>query len=153
MNSRNENQDIGTPKELVKYYEEQKKKIDKSLEKWNWILCIFTGIFIVGTVCFWYRFNEKFDYMSVFGYFPFWILIGFFIFYSIKQITGYKKLYNEYAYKEAVNRTYISYARVVKESDNENLQNKLLEMVFKAAENNFDNALNKEECVDEFGKW
>ncbi len=147
MNDRlNENQDIGTPKELVKFYEKQKEKIDKLLKTWNWVLWIFTGIFIVGTACFWYRFNEKFDYMSIFGCFPFWILIGFFIFYSIKQITGYKKLYNEYSYKEAVNRTYISYVRVVKESDNENLQNKLLEMVFKAAEN-------KEECVDEFGKW
>ncbi|EAH6531880.1 hypothetical protein EIZ70_08330, partial [Campylobacter jejuni] len=91
---------------LSKSYKNQKEEIDKSLMKWNWVFWISISIFIGGAIFYFYHsFDEKFDYISIFRYFPFWIFSGFFIFYSTKQIAEYKRLRNEYAYKEALNDT------------------------------------------------
>ncbi|HDV7442911.1 TPA: hypothetical protein RJ320_001731 [Campylobacter jejuni] len=129
---------------LSKSYKNQKEEIDKSLMKWNWVFWISISIFIGGAIFYFYHsFDEKFDYISIFRYFPFWIFSGFFIFYSTKQIAEYKRLRNEYAYKEALNDTYVGYERAVEKSDNKNLKDKLLEIMLKAAEFNPSDTLEK----------
>ncbi|EMK0078262.1 hypothetical protein V8I05_001285 [Campylobacter jejuni] len=129
---------------LSKSYKNQKEEIDKSLMKWNWVFWISISIFIGGAIFYFYHsFDEKFDYISIFRYFPFWIFSGFFIFYSTKQITEYKRLRNEYAYKEALNDTYVGYERAVEKSDNKILKDKLLEIMLKAAEFNPSDTLEK----------
>ncbi|HEG3711284.1 TPA: hypothetical protein SC391_000987 [Campylobacter jejuni] len=129
---------------LSKSYKNQKEEIDKSLMKWNWVFWISISIFIGGAIFYFYHsFDEKFDYISIFRYFPFWIFSGFFIFYSTKQIAEYKRLRNEYAYKEALNDTYVGYERAVEKSDNKILKDKLLEIMLKAAEFNPSDTLEK----------
>ncbi|EED2203214.1 TPA: hypothetical protein R1773_001198 [Campylobacter jejuni] len=129
---------------LSKSYKNQKEEIDKSLMKWNWVFWISISIFIGGAIFYFYHsFDEKFDYVSIFRYFPFWIFSGFFIFYSTKQIAEYKRLRNEYAYKEALNDTYVGYERAVEKSDNKILKDKLLEIMLKAAEFNPSDTLEK----------
>ncbi|EAH6761786.1 hypothetical protein ACS18H_000797 [Campylobacter coli] len=129
---------------LSKSYKNQKEEIDKSLMKWNWVFWISISIFIGGAIFYFYHsFDEKFDYVSIFRYFPFWIFSGFFIFYSTKQIAEYKRLRNEYAYKEALNDTYVGYERAVEKSDNKILKDKLLEIMLKAAEFNPSSTLGK----------
>ncbi|HEG4765683.1 TPA: hypothetical protein SEA23_001114 [Campylobacter jejuni] len=133
-----------TSKGLSKSYKNQKEEIDKSLMKWNWVFWISISIFIGGAIFYFYHsFDEKFDYVSIFRYFPFWIFSGFFIFYSTKQIAEYKRLRNEYAYKEALNDTYVGYERAVEKSDNKILKDKLLEIMLKAAEFNPSDTLEK----------
>ncbi|HEC1906622.1 TPA: hypothetical protein R1828_001020 [Campylobacter jejuni] len=125
---------------LSKSYKNQKE----SLMKWNWVFWISISIFIGGAIFYFYHsFDEKFDYVSIFRYFPFWIFSGFFIFYSTKQIAEYKRLRNEYAYKEALNDTYVGYERAVEKSDNKILKDKLLEIMLKAAEFNPSDTLEK----------
>ncbi|ECP9155637.1 hypothetical protein FU935_09180, partial [Campylobacter jejuni] len=129
---------------LSKSYKNQKEEIDKSLMKWNWVFWISISIFIGGAIFYFYHsFDEKFDYVSIFRYFPFWIFSGFFIFYSTKQIAEYKRLRNEYAYKEALNDTYVGYERAVEKSDNKILKDKLLEIMLKAPEFNPSDTLEK----------
>ncbi len=138
---------------LSKSYKNQKEEIDKSLMKWNWVFWISISIFIGGAIFYFYHsFDEKFDYVSIFRYFPFWIFSGFFIFYSTKQIAEYKRLRNEYAYKEALNDTYVGYERAVEKSDNKILKDKLLEIMLKAAEFNPSDTLEKSKGEPSFKK-
>lgn len=126
--------DPTTAEGLSKAYADEKKDIQKSVSFWNWVFSIAILVFLSAFgVYFYLSFQQAFTYVAFLRALPFWIFSGFFIFYSTKQIAEYKRMASEYAHKETLSKTYIGYKKQVDEADNEELNNKLLEIILKSA--------------------
>lgn len=129
---------------LASAYQKEKQNIEAKLNGWQ---KIFWGSVITFIICFgayfWKTFDEGFTYVSFLKSLPFWVFSGFFTFFSTKQISEYKRLVSEYAYKEALNATYVGYEKAIKDSDNQELKDKLLEIMIQTAEFNPSATLSK----------
>ena len=129
---------------LASAYQKERKNIETKLKGWQ---TIFWGSVLVFLVCFgiyfWKTFDESFSYVSFLKSLPLWIFSGFFTFFSTKQISEYKRLASEYAYKEALNTTYMGYEKAIQESNNQELKEKLLQIIIQTAEFNPSTTLSK----------
>ncbi|WP_314988934.1 hypothetical protein [uncultured Campylobacter sp.] len=122
--------------ELGKSFREQREDTEKHLKTWNKIFTISNVVFIA--ICFCYfamTLNKDFNFNSFLRVLPLWVFSGFFIYYSTKQISEYKRIATEYRYKESLSTAYIGWRKEVYrqggEEDEERKQ-KLLDMTFDA---------------------
>lgn len=129
---------------LASAYQKERQNIEKKLKGWQWIFSISIVVFLLCFgVYFWKTFDESFTYVSFLKALPFWVFSGFFTFFSTKQISEYKRLASEYAYKEALNATFVGYEKAIQESDNQELKERLLKTMIQAAEFNPSTTLSK----------
>lgn len=129
---------------LATAYQKEKQNIEKKLKSWQIIFWISVIAFLACFgVYFYATFDEGFTYVSFLKSLPFWVFSGFFTFFSTKQISEYKRLASEYAYKEALNATYVGYEKAIQESDNKELKEKLLKTMIQTAEFNPSTTLGK----------
>ena len=122
--------------ELGKSFREQREDTEKLLETWNKIFTTSNIVFVV--ICFLYfimTFNKDFNFSSFLRVLPLWVFSGFFIYYSTKQISEYKRIATEYRYKESLSTAYIGWRKEVYRQDgeeDEERKRKLLDMTFDA---------------------
>ncbi len=122
--------------ELGKSFREQREDAEKHLKVWNIIFTISNVVFAV--ICFLYfimTFNKDFNFSSFLRALPLWVFSGFFIYYSTKQISEYKRIATEYRYKESLSTAYIGWRKEVYRQDGEEdgeRKQKLLDMTFDA---------------------
>lgn len=120
--------------ELGKSFREQREDTEKHLKVWNIIFTISNVVFIV--ICFLYFiFNRDFNFNNFLEALPLWVFSGFFIYYSTKQISEYKRIATEYRYKESLSTAYIGWRKEVYRQDgeeDEKRKQKLLDMTFDA---------------------
>ncbi|MFC2344579.1 hypothetical protein [Campylobacter sp.] len=122
--------------ELGKSFREQREDTEKLLETWNKIFTTSNIVFVV--ICFLYfimTFNKDFNFSSFLRVLPLWVFSGFFIYYSTKQISEYKRIATEYRYKESLSTAYIGWRKEVYRQDgeeDEERKQKLLDMTFDA---------------------
>lgn len=129
---------------LATAYQKEKENIQEELEKWRNIFWKSVIAFLACFGAYFYTtFDEGFTYVSFLKSLPFWVFSGFFTFFSTKQISEYKRLASEYAYKEALNTTYVGYEKAIQESDNKELKEKLLKTMIQTAEFNPSTTLGK----------
>lgn len=130
---------------LAKAYQEEKKRIGKSIVWWNCIFAISALVFIGSFgAYFYFSLQESFTYTSFLRSLPFWIFSGFFTYYSTKQIAKYMRLQSEYTHKETLNATYIGYKEQIDGAENnKELNQKLLEIMLNSAKLNPSNTLEK----------
>ena len=129
---------------LSEAYKDENKDHQDNIALWNRIFVISILTFIVIFVLYFYfSFSENFTYISFLKTLPFWVFSGFFTYYSTKQIAEYKRLASEYAYKQRLNQTYKGYETQIKETNNEELKNKLLKIMLDSAEYNPSMTLDK----------
>lgn len=127
---------------LAKAYMEEKHNIQKSITFWNWAFGISVVVFVVVFGGYFYiSLQEDFSYVSFLKSLPLWIFSGFFTYYSTKQIAEYKRLASEYAHKEALNKNYNGYEDEINKTENQELRNKLLEIMLDSAKLNPSNML------------
>lgn len=129
---------------LATAYQKERQNIETKLKSWQWIFSISIIAFLVCFGIYFYTtFDEGFTYVSFLKSLPFWVFSGFFTFFSTKQISEYKRLASEYAYKEALNTTYVGYEKAIQESGKQELKDKLLEIMIQTAEFNPSTTLGK----------
>lgn len=129
---------------LATAYRQEKENIQRELKKWGRIFWVSIGCFLVCFgIYFWVTFDESFSYVAFLRSLPIWIFSGFFTFHSTKQLAEYKRLASEYAHKEALSTTYTGYEKAIKESENDELKNKLLEIMIQCASFNPSSTLGK----------
>lgn len=122
--------------ELGKSFREQREDTEKHLKVWNIIFTISNVVFVV--ICFLYfiiTFNKDFNFNNFLRALPLWVFSGFFIYYSTKQISEYKRIATEYRYKESLSTAYIGWRKEVYRQDgeeDEKRKQKLLDMTFDA---------------------
>lgn len=85
---------------------------------------------------FYCSYTDSFAYLNLLKFLPVWVFSGFVLYYSTKQISEYKRLWSEYGYKEALSRTCVEYEKVINESKNQELKEKLLEIMIKVVKSN-----------------
>ncbi|WP_107770111.1 hypothetical protein [Campylobacter concisus] len=115
---------------LARAYMRQRRITEKKVEKWNrifkWAIVIFAVAFLcyfISAICL-----ETFGFVDFLKSLPLWVFSGFFIYYSTQQISEYKKTADEYRHKEALASSYIGFERLIVESGNMELRDKLLEI-------------------------
>ena len=77
----------------------------------------------------------EFSFNSFLKVLPLWVFSGFFIYYSTKQISEYKRIVLEYGYKESLSTAYIGWRQEIYKQDgeeDEKRKQKLLDMTFDA---------------------
>ena len=115
---------------LARAYMRQRRITEKKVEKWNrifnWAIVTFTAVFSFYFALAIYL--NTFSFVDFFKSLPLWVFSGFFIYYSTQQISEYKKTADEYRHKEALASSYIGFERLILESGNIELRNKLLEI-------------------------
>ena len=115
---------------LARAYIRQRRITEKKVEKWN---RIFYSSIVTFAVVFLFYFAlaiylNTFSFVDFFKSLPLWVFSGFFIYYSTQQISEYKKTADEYRHKEALASSYVGFERLIVESGNIELRNKLLEI-------------------------
>lgn len=115
---------------LARAYMRQRRITEKKVEKWN---RIFKLAIVTFAVVFLFYFAlaiylNTFSFVDFFKSLPLWVFSGFFIYYSTQQISEYKKIADEYRHKEALASSYIGFERLIVESGNMELRDKLLEI-------------------------
>ena len=115
---------------LARAYMRQRRITEKKVEKWN---CIFNWAIVTFAAVFSFYFAlaiylNTFSFVDFFKSLPLWVFSGFFIYYSTQQISEYKKTADEYRHKEALASSYIGFERLIAESGNIELRDKLLEI-------------------------
>lgn len=115
---------------LARAYMRQRRITEKKVEKWNRIfngaIVIFAAAFLcyfISAICL-----KTFGFVDFLKSLPLWVFSGFFIYYSTQQISEYKKTADEYRHKEALASSYIGFERLIVESGNMELRDKLLEI-------------------------
>jgi hypothetical protein len=122
--------------ELGESFREQREDTEKHLKVWNIIFTISNVVFVV--ICLLYfkiTFNKDFNFNNFLEALPIWVFSGFFIYYSTKQISEYKRIATEYRHKESLSTAYIGWRKEVYRQDgeeDEKRKQKLLDMTFDA---------------------
>jgi hypothetical protein len=115
---------------LARAYMRQRRITEKKVEKWNrifnWAIVTFAVAFLFYFILAIYL--NTFGFVDFFKSLPLWVFSGFFIYYSTQQISEYKKTADEYRHKEALASSYIGFERLILESGNIELRDKLLEI-------------------------
>lgn len=115
---------------LARAYMRQRRITEKKVEKWNrifkWAIVTFAAVFSFYFALAIYL--NTFSFVDFFKSLPLWVFSGFFIYYSTQQISEYKKTADEYRHKEALASSYIGFERLIAESGNMELRDKLLEI-------------------------
>ena len=115
---------------LARAYMRQRRITEKKVEKWNrifkWAIVTFATVFSFYFALAIYL--NTFSFVDFFKSLPLWVFSGFFIYYSTQQISEYKKTADEYRHKEALASSYIGFERLIAESGNMELRDKLLEI-------------------------
>jgi|GEM_PF-1043931 hypothetical protein len=115
---------------LARAYMRQRRITEKKVEKWNRIFYLaivtFAAVFLFYFALAIYL--NTFSFVDFFKSLPLWVFSGFFIYYSTQQISEYKKTADEYRHKEALASSYIGFERLIVESGNTELRDKLLEI-------------------------
>ena len=115
---------------LARAYMRQRRITEKKVEKWNrifnWAIVTFAVAFLFYFILAIYL--NTFGFVDFFKSLPLWVFSGFFIYYSTQQISDYKKTADEYRHKEALASSYIGFERLILESGNIELRDKLLEI-------------------------
>lgn len=122
--------------ELGESFRRQKEDAEKHMGRWHTTFIASNVTFIL--ICLAYfaiTLMGEFSFNSFLKVLPLWVFSGFFIYYSTKQISEYKRIVLEYGYKESLSTAYIGWRKEVYRQDgeeDEERKQKLLDMTFDA---------------------
>ena len=122
--------------ELGESFRRQKEDAEKHMGRWHITFIASNLTFII--ICLAYfsiTLRGEFSFNSFLKVLPLWVFSGFFIYYSTKQISEYKRIVLEYGYKESLSTAYIGWRQEIYKQDgeeDEQRKQKLLDMTFDA---------------------
>ncbi|MGP1532610.1 MAG: hypothetical protein ACTTJF_00935 [Campylobacter sp.] len=122
--------------ELGESFRRQKEDAEKHMGRWHITFIASNLTFIIMClVYFSITLIGEFSFNSFLKVLPLWVFSGFFIYYSTKQISEYKRIVLEYGYKESLSTAYIGWRKEMYRQDgeeDEERRQKLLDMTFDA---------------------
>lgn len=121
---------------LGESFRQQKEDAEKHMGRWHTTFIISNLTFIIMCLAYFsITLSGEFSFNSFLKVLPLWVFSGFFIYYSTKQISEYKRIVLEYGYKESLSTAYIGWRQEIYKQDgeeDEKRKQKLLDMTFDA---------------------
>ena len=122
--------------ELGEPFRRQKEDAEKHMGRWHTTFIVSNLTFIIMCLAYFLiTLRGEFSFNSFLKVLPLWVFSGFFIYYSTKQISEYKRIVLEYGYKESLSTAYIGWRHEIYKQDgeeDEQKKQKLLDMTFDA---------------------
>ena len=122
--------------ELGESFRRQKEDAEKHMGRWHTTFIVYNLTFIIMCLAYFLiTLRGEFSFNSFLKVLPLWVFSGFFIYYSTKQISEYKRIVLEYGYKESLSTAYIGWRHEIYKQDgeeDEQKKQKLLDMTFDA---------------------
>ena len=121
---------------LGESFRRQKEDAEKHMGRWHTTFIVSNLTFIIMCLAYFsMTLTGEFSFNSFLKVLPLWVFSGFFIYYSTKQISEYKRIVLEYGYKESLSTAYIGWRQEIYKQDgeeDEQKKQKLLDMTFDA---------------------
>lgn len=106
--------------ELGESFRRQKEDAEKHMGRWHTTFIVSNLTFIIMCLAYFLiTLRGEFSFNSFLKVLPLWVFSGFFIYYSTKQISEYKRIVLEYGYKESLSTAYIGWRHEIYKQDGE----------------------------------